>query len=156
MGLKDIQIPKVDVVVGADSFAVRGLSALDIDLLVRKQGPVLQELFAKFVSGKPGKKPEATADMASVFKEIVVTAPALVVEVIALSTDADEEERATIARLPVSVQINALLSIVSLSLAGTDDMGKFLDAALKLTGALNGGMGALLAEVVDQTASPVG
>lgn len=146
MSLKDIQIPKVDVQVGANSFAVRGLSALDIDILVRKQGPAMQELFGKFISGGK-KKVEPMGDIQGVLKEVLMTAPTLVLDVLSLAADAkDAQELEALATLPASVQVQALISVVSLTLAGSDDMGKFVDAALKLTQTLNGGLGALLVE----------
>lgn len=146
MSLKDIQIPKVDVQVGTSSFAVRGLSALDIDILVRKQGPAMQELFGKFISGGK-KKVEPMGDIQGVLKEVLMTAPTLVLDVLSLAADAkDAQELEALATLPASVQVQALISVVSLTLAGSDDMGKFVDAALKLTQTLNGGLGALLVE----------
>lgn len=147
MSLKDIQIPKVDVQVGTSSFAVRGLSALDIDILVRKQGPAMQELFGKFISGGKKKKVEPMGDIQGVLKEVLMTAPTLVLDVLSLAADAkDAQELEALATLPASVQVQALISVVSLTLAGSDDMGKFVDAALKLTQTLNGGLGALLVE----------
>lgn len=140
MALKDIQIPKVDVKVGTDSsFAVRGLSTSDIEFLVRAHGESMRELFNDFVNGET-----KLTDLGPVLKQLISRAPRLVVDVISLAADADAEDAVIIARLPISAQVNALTSIVGLTLSVEGDMGKALETAIQVLGSVNGGMGEML------------
>lgn len=153
MALKDLKVQTVEITVGAGSFAVRGLSASDIDFLVRKQGPALRDLFNKYISGN-GAKTKLT-DLKPVFAELLVSAPGVVLDVIATAADADAEETKVLASLPAGTQIQALLAVVNLTL-GADNMGKLVDLALKATSLANGGLSAMLAEATGQQISEAG
>lgn len=140
MALKDIQIPKVNVMVGTDSsFAVRGLSTSDIEFLVRAHGESMRELFNDFVNGDT-----KLTDLVPVLKQLISRAPRLVVDVISLAADADAEDAAIIPKLPIAIQVNALTSIVGLTLSVEGDMGKALETAIQVLGSVNGGMGEML------------
>lgn len=140
MALKDIQIPKVNVMVGTDSsFAVRGLSTSDIEFLVRAHGESMRELFNDFVNGET-----KLTDLGPVLKQLISRAPRLVSDVINLAADADAEDALMTPKLPMSIQVNALTSIVGLTLSVEGDMGKALETAIQVLGSVNGGMGEML------------
>lgn len=140
MALKDIQIPKVNVMVGTDSsFAVRGLSTSDIEFLVRAHGESMRELFNDFVNGET-----KLTDLGPVLKQLISRAPRLVSDVINLAADADAEDALMTPKLPIAIQVNALTSIVGLTLSVEGDMGKALETAIKVLGSVNGGMGEML------------
>lgn len=140
MALKDIQIPKVNVMVGTDSsFAVRGLSTSDIEFLVRAHGESMRELFNDFVNGET-----KLTDLGPVLKQLISRAPRLVSDVINLAADADAEDALMTPKLPIAIQVNALTSIVGLTLSVEGDMGKALETAIQVLGSVNGGIGEML------------
>ena len=153
MALKDLKVQTVEIQVGTGSFAVRGLSASDIDFLVRKQGPALRDLFSKYISGGVSKL--KLTDLKPVFTELLVTTPGLVTEVLAIAADAEPDEREILAKLPAGTQVKALMGVVNLTL-GADELGKLVDLALKATSLANGGLSAILAEVTGQQISEAG
>lgn len=140
MALKDIKIPKVDVMVAADSsFAVRGLSTSDIEHLVRAHGESMRDLFNEFVNGET-----KITDLGPVLRQLISRAPRLVADVINLAADADAEDALMTPKLPVAIQVNALTCIVGLTLSVEGDMGKALETAIRVLGGVNGGMGEML------------
>lgn len=147
MALKDIQIPKVDVQVTPDSsFAVRALNLSDIEHLVRKHGESMRQLFNDFVGGRSADI--KLTDLMPVFKQVIGKAPELVVDLIARAADADAEDRAVLVQLGLTVQINALAQIATITLSTEGDMGKALETVIKVLGGLNVGLDeALLAKV---------
>lgn len=149
MALKDIQIPKADVSVGAGgSFAVRGLSTADIEYCVRTYGPELRKLWDDFVNGK--RKPEEAlteAGFTSIFSQIVREAPALVQGIIGLAADADEADMAVLVKLPITVQIDAITKVVMQTLKVEGEPGKAIETVLAALGSLNAFMGSANAEL---------
>ena len=149
MALKDIQIPKADVSVGAGgSFAVRGLSTADIEYCVRTYGPELRKLWDDFVNGK--RKPEEAlteAGFTSIFSQIVREAPALVQGIIGLAADADEADTAVLVKLPISVQIDAITKVAMQTLSVEGEPGKAIETVLAALGSLNAFMGSANAEL---------
>ena len=143
MALKDIQIPKADVSVGAGgSFAVRGLSTADIEYCVRTYGPELRKLWGDFVNGK--RKPEEAlteAGFTSIFSQIVREAPALVQGIIGLAADADEADMAVLVKLPITVQIDALTKVAMQTLSVEGEPGKAIETVLAALGSVNAFMG---------------
>lgn len=140
MALKDIQIPKADVSVGAGgSFAVRGLSTTDIEHFTRECGPELHQLWNDYVNGK--LKPEealSETGMRGMFAQIVKECPRLVVSVISHAADAaDDEERKIVERLPVAVQVDALLKIAMQTLNVEGDLGKLIGTVVTALGSMN-------------------
>lgn len=149
MALKDIQIPKADVSVGAGgSFAVRGLSTADIEYCVRTYGPELRKLWDDFVNGK--RKPEEAlteAGFTSIFSQIVREAPELVQGIIGLAADADEADMAVLVKLPISVQIDAITKVAMQTLSVEGEPGKAIETVLAALGSLNAFMGSANAEL---------
>lgn len=149
MALKDIQIPKADVSVGAGgSFAVRGLSTADIEYCVRTYGPELRKLWDDFVNGR--RKPEEAlteAGFTSIFSQIVREAPALVQGIIGLAADADEADMAVLVKLPITVQIDAITKVAMQTLSVEGEPGKAIETVLAALGSLNAFMGSANAEL---------
>lgn len=138
MGLKDIQIPTADVVVGSGSFAVRGLSTSDIEALVRLHGSDLRSIFKEFVTGELSST--QLSDMTPVLREVAARVPAAIVDVIYLAADGkDDEDRESIRRFSTGIQIDALGKIAALTLSTEGDMGKALETVIKVLGSVNEG-----------------
>lgn len=140
MALKDIQIPKADVQVGAGgSFAVRGLSTSDIEHCLREHGPLLHKMWDDFVTGK--RKPEEAltdAGFYGILSTILKEAPTLVASVMYLAGDFDAEDAAVWAKLPAAVQVDALMKVTMQTLNVEGDMGKLIETVLGALGGVNG------------------
>lgn len=143
MALKDIQIPTVEVKVGSGSFAVRALNLTDIEHLIRQHGDDLRGLFKEFVTDGKASSTQLN-DLLPVFKQLAGRFPALVVAVIAQAADADKEDADKLAKLGLSVHIDALIKIATITLSTEGDMGKALETAIKVLGSVNGGLGEVL------------
>lgn len=136
MALKDIQIPKIEVPVGAGSFAVRGLSTSDLQYLVQQHGEDMRGMFNEFINGKTSEL--SKLEIGPILKELLNRAPTLVHDVIALAADAeDDADRTTIKQLPASSQMTALGGIFTLTLSTDGDMGNGLEALTTVLGGLN-------------------
>lgn len=148
MALKDIQIPKIEVPVGPGSaFAVRGLSTSDLQHLILQHGEAMRELFAEFVNGKTTQL--SKLELGPILKELLNRAPSLVHDVICLSADADEEDRAMVPKLPASSQLAALGAVFTLTLSTDGELGNGLEALTTMLGGLN----EVMAEKMEQLTS---
>lgn len=139
MALKDIQIPKADVPVGAGgSFAVRGLSTADIEYCVRTFGQDLNRLWKRFVNGADKNVELTTVGLQSIFGQIVKECPALVAGVLGLAADADEEDMKVLVRLPITVQVAALMQVATLTISVEGDPKKAIGTVISALGGMNG------------------
>lgn len=140
MGLKDLQLPTASVEIPGGSFAVRGLSPVEIEQLVREHRATLGALFDQF----KGQLANPEADLMASGAELLVQAPELMARVICMA--ADEPDSIDMAmRLPTSVQFAALGKIAALTFTVEGDLGKLVATALTKIGGLNG-----LLELVSQ------
>ena len=139
MALKDIQIPKADVPVGAGgSFAVRGLSTADIEYCVRNFGQDLNQLWKRFINGADKDTELSETGLRSIFGQIVKECPALVEGILCLAADADEEDRKVLVRLPVTVQVAALMQVATLTISVEGDPKKAIGTVISALGGMNG------------------
>lgn len=144
MALKDIKIPTVEVPVGQDSsFAVRGLSTSDIEVLVRRHGSDLRQLFDEYVNGADLTKLNFT-QLTPMLKKIVGRLPGLITDVIAIGADADEDDMKILNRLPGAAQVAAVSNIITMTLSVNGEMGNGLEMVIKALASMNGGLGEIL------------
>jgi len=140
MGLKDLQLPTANVEIPGGNFAVRGLSPVEIEQLVREHRATLGALFDQL----KGQLADPEIDVMSTGAELLVQAPELMARIIC--TAADEPDAIDVAlRLPTSVQFAALGKIAALTFTVEGDLGKLVATVLTKIGGLNG-----LLELVSQ------
>lgn len=122
MSLSSLAIPSETVSLGAaGSFTVYGLTADGIGYLVRKHEADLGEAYAAVRSGEMDAA--AIASLVQRFSGLAAT-------VIAVS--AGEPEMAeTAARLPLSVQVDAIEKIGALTFVGEDAAKKFIETVIR-------------------------
>jgi hypothetical protein len=129
MGLKDLRIPTETVEVpGGGEFAVRGLSFVDLRLLVSKHASELAEFFDLVANGS-GEL--AITNAAAVAGQFINDAPAIAAEVIALASGEKDVFEIALA-LPFPVQVDALTKIGKLTFASEDSAKKFLQTVRSL------------------------
>lgn len=135
MGLQNLKIPKVDVPVpGGDTFAVRGLSFVDMKLLFTKYGSEIGQFFDMIKDGSIGAdmKVEEAGMLAAT---LINQAPAMVAEIITLAAD-EPEAFAVVLMLPFPVQTEALQTIGKLTFGTEGALKKFLQTAKVLLGSV--------------------
>lgn len=126
MGLKDLQLPRDTVEIpGGASFSVRGLSYVDLTQLLGKHGAVLSEFFQVIAGGDTQAMAE---DFGLLAGRVVMEAPALAADVIALASD-EPDAFEVVLRLPFPTQTEALSKIGKLTFATEEDVKKFLQTA---------------------------
>lgn len=125
MSLKDYSSERLEVTFKGGSFSVRGLSLDDVTALITKHLPDLDKL-ADLLAGKATQETAAMETMSLALK-LVVEAPALVAQAIALA--ADEPDFAENARkLPLPVQIDAVKKIGRLTFEESGGAKKFFES----------------------------
>lgn len=133
MALKDLKLPTVIVKVGPDSeFAVRGLALDDITRIMRENGITLDAIFDTVMSGRAENmlNEDAIGDYAMT---MVQSAPGVAAQLIALAADGDPDDPAEIEmarRLPVTIQIDALVKIGQLTFAMEGGPKKLLETVV--------------------------
>ena len=130
MALEDFELPTLQVgLPGGDSFAVRGLSLQDITKLMSQHGNEMEAFFQKY-AGNPNASP------LSVGMDLLDTAPVLLNKMIAMAADrphlADK-----VAKLPLTVQQEAIEHIAQLTFDAAGGPKKFIEAVVRLIKGVN-------------------
>lgn len=128
--------PKTETVKYPDGdFAVRGLSLDDITSLVALHYAALSALFDKYIAeGVAAAVLEGTGnddDVTQVIMDLAQQAPVLIADVIAHA--ADERDQAATARLlPISTQVEAIETVLRLTLLSEGGLEKLVATVTRL------------------------
>ncbi len=138
MSLKKVVLPKelIDIPGSDSSFAVRGISMMDISVLLNQHKSLLESLYQRFTADGATV---GTQDASAILRDIAATAPALVASIVCLAAGGgdDEEELLIAASLPLPVQIEALEKILKLTFQREGGVGKFLETVTRAVAGLN-------------------
>ena len=120
----DLVLPTREVEVpGAGSFDVRGLALEDAAFLFRKHASVFEDVYAEV-------KNDEQLDMRLIAETLLKTAPEAAAEVIAIVGDSlDQVNKAR--KLPLPVQLTALVDIAGLTFHSEDDVKKTLELVIQ-------------------------
>lgn len=130
MALEDFELPTADVgLPGGDSFAVRGLSLQDITRLMSQHGSEMEAFFQKYAGNQ-------NANPLSVGMELLDTAPVLLCKMIAMAADRPDLA-GKVARLPLTVQQEAIEKIAQLTFDAAGGPKKFIEAVFRLVKGIN-------------------
>ena len=138
MTLRNITIPKREVLVGSDKFTVSGVSADQVFGLYSRHREDLAVLFDN-LSGR-----SQASDVLSSVEGIVTQFPIVIAEGIALAsggrpeTEHWEEEVAIARSLPLPIQVDALMKIGELTFSPEMPPKKFFALLVGLIQQLNG------------------
>lgn len=134
MSLKDLQIPKSDVSLpDGSSFAVRGLSFVDMKTLFAKYGSDMTEFFDLLTASRDGDLNVEDAGMLAA--TLLNQAPAMAAEAIAMAAD-EPDAFGTVLSLPFPVQTDALVVIGRMTFGTEGGVKKFLQTVSVLLGSL--------------------
>lgn len=115
MGLSNLRLPSAVIEIpGGDQITVRGLSTVELEDLVRKHRPAVEELFNKTIGAD--QEPNWSALVSDVLK----LAPKLVGEFIAIAADEPEAIKQAM-KLTPGLQIKLIDKIATLTFAMEDD-----------------------------------
>lgn len=142
MGL-NFTIPTAKVEVpGGGEFDVRGLSFEDMSFIVGRHGDVLSDLFNEMATN--GGAVQATT-LAGIASELVKRAPDVAGMAMALAADEDPASEVTFTvavvkcrRLPISVQLDALTKIGTLTFGTEGGLKKAWETVVELLAGLKG------------------
>ena len=125
--LETLLIPTETVPYGTQSFTVRGLGLADIAYIVRLHSPTLADLYAQAIGGTlPDNVHEIAINMLGDFAPLAGL-------VIACSMD-EPQNAALAAKLPLSVQAEALEKIMGLTLIASGGLEKLVEIVAKAMG----------------------
>lgn len=135
MSLSDLKIPEVTIETPGGDFTVRGLSSDDAVALVAKFGPALGDIYTRIVSAGASitlEDPEASRALVA---EVVRDGPLLVAHIIAIAAGEPESVHVS-QKLPITVQVDALRTIIQLTFVSEAQakklLGTILDVARRL------------------------
>lgn len=140
MALKDIVIPTVEVAVAGGGFAVRGLSANDLETLLATHGTDVKLLWDEFLKDDTDLTKLEVGQMMPLIKKVVAKIPRAVADIISLATDADDEDEAIIRKLSIGTQASAIGAILSQTLGTDGDWAKTMETIVNLIGGANGAL----------------
>lgn len=136
MGLRDIQIPTASVVVGDQTFEVRGIAFADLGSLFNTYGPTLSAAFAKIQSTA-----SVDMDMAVLARDLLGEFPQLGAATIAYAADDATEAGVNFAgKLPFATQVEALQEIAKLTFRSEADVEKLAESLKWVADWISGAM----------------
>jgi len=140
MALEDYDIEKADVALpNGSTFSVRGLSLADIAPLISKRRPQIEAFFIKYagkdtkIKNKTAASIAAGAMVTESAMELLTVAPELAAEIIANAADR-AHLLPKIMALPITVQIEALTKIATLTFDAAGGPGNFFAALTQVIG----------------------
>lgn len=134
MSLKDIDLTRLgtDIPVGKDggSFRVTGLSISAVECILSEGGLAeAEELFQKLKPAISGQGLGADSDL---MWAVAKAAPGLVARVIAFAAG-EPDQIEVVSKLPLPVQVSALVAIFEHTFQGTEELGNFIGTLSKAT-----------------------
>lgn len=132
MGLKDLQLPTSIVEIPGGSFTVRGLSTVELELLLREHRATFTAMFDQ-LKEVGGGVDDNTFSLAA---ELLSSAPELMARIICFA--ADEPDAIEFAlKLTPAIQLKALMRIAALTFTVEGDLGKLMGGLVEKVGGLN-------------------
>jgi hypothetical protein len=138
MGLKSLVIPTLPVEVSGDEgFVVRGLTSVDLRVLMTTYASDMSEIFKLLAGGGNGLVAQSE-DAAAMVGTLIHRSPAICAMAIALASgEEDAFENALL--LPFTVQVDAITKIAKLTFASEGSAKKFFQTVMNLIGSAKTG-----------------
>lgn len=148
MGLKDLKLPTAQVVIpGNDPIVVRGLSTVEIEVLIREHRNTAVALFDQFKTQAANSENPISTGL-----EILQMAPELIARAIAMA--ADEPDAADVVlKLPTSVQLTLAGQVLALTLTVEGDLGKLMGLLMANLGKVSAVLSGLSKSLADKAKS---
>lgn len=126
MALGDLVFPTTTINVGDSSFTVRGLTFADVTRMIDAHRQDLETLVNRGMALSTGSQTSFEQ-----WLPLIQTMPDLAAKIIACASDEPEAVEAA-RRLPLPVQLDALIAIGNLTFAQPGGLGKFIADLLSL------------------------
>lgn len=127
MTLADIEVPTEEIRVGKGTFKVRGISFLDLSILISDNRADLDRVVDSFAGLKNDVDPN------EFLLKLVREMPSLVAKVIAYAADEPSAD-AKVLKFPVPVQLEAAKAIARLTFEEAGGVKKFVEQLASLLG----------------------
>jgi hypothetical protein len=155
MGLRNLTFAETKVEIpGGDSFTVRGLSPDMVVSLYQRHAGQLSMLFDRVMANAKGET-EAVGDVQVLAGMLIGQAPEIMAELVALASGSDANSNyvdpdvtvnplgltdwhadvAAARRLPLPVQVDALVKVAEMTFSSSMPPGKFLAVIVQMAGA---------------------
>lgn len=130
MGLSGVAIATRSIEVpGGSTFAVRGLSLVDLTKLYQLHGGELGVWFERFIVGDNDQR----SDVADAISSVIASAPHLVARAVAFASGDRSDEAAAIAeQLPLGTQVAALSAIGEMTFTEEMPPKKVLEIVIRM------------------------
>ena len=130
--LRNIIIARREITVSEDeAFSVRGISLADLTRIFQRHTEVVTKLFNDFMA-KKGNGKYTTEMLVEFIQQAAMDFPVLVAEIIAVANDDDSDEGVEVAmQLRSPVQVEALLTIMELSITTEAELKKLIEILTK-------------------------
>lgn len=130
--LKNVVIARAPIhTTEEDYFEVRGVALADLTRLFRRHTEVVTKLFNDFM-GKKGDGKFSTEMLVEFIQEAAMDFPVLIAEIIALAADENSDEGVeTASQLRATVQVEALIKIMELSITTEAELKKAIETLTK-------------------------
>lgn len=138
MTLAEIEVPTEEIRVGKGSFKVRGISFLDLSILISDNRADLDRVVDLFAGLKNDVAPD------EFLLKLVREMPTIVAKVIAHAAD-EPASHAKVLKLPVPAQLEAARAVARLTFEEAGGVKKFVEQLVSLLGDVNNAIPDLLA-----------
>lgn len=118
-----------------NGFHVRAIGFPEVAQLIDANRALIEPLFNR-ATGADKTKPITNLDELS--RDLLISAPSVVVHLIALAADAEPEQMAIVRQLPLDVQTKALEEIAHLTFASVGGAKNFLETAIRMMAEISG------------------
>jgi hypothetical protein len=132
MGLKDLQMPKSTLEIPGGEFTVRGLSTVELEVLLREHKATLTAMF-KQITEVGAQLDDETLQLGI---ELLGTAPELIARIICMASDEPDAIEFAM-KLTPAIQITALTKIALMTFTVEGDLGKLLGGVMSKLGGFN-------------------
>lgn len=137
MALKDVVIERRTVAAPGGSFSVRGVTAFDIEVLIKHFGPELVDTILNVVESSKSR-PDWTRDyVRDLLMQAVRQLPDVVAALIAVCAD-EPDQLEIVKKLPTTSLLQALLDIFELTFISETELKKLAAGILRVTETMTG------------------
>lgn len=138
MALSDYTLPTETIdLPGGDTFTVRGISLTDLSTIAAHHFSEITLLFAKVKSELGADQAPSIKDVDMMLKLALTVAPNALAEIVALAAD-EPDMAATVKKLPILTQTQAILKIAELTFHSQAEVEKLVETIIPLMQVSNG------------------
>lgn len=137
MGLEHLVFPEAPVSTPGGDFTVRGLTVEHILFIVKQHHSTLRPVFDSMMEKIKSKSEFHADEVGGLIMPFIESCPKVVAQVIACGSG-NPSETSIAARLPFTVQVEAIEKIIDLTFQAEGGPKKFVETVIRLAQGVNG------------------